>query len=112
MHRHHLTFDQRRGLHHTRDRPQPFGPRLEIVGRPGDPPALVPNTAVVDGHMGIGAQDRGNKLVAKPGPHRQSDDQSRHRQRDPDQADPGHDADTAIGALGAQIAPCDEEFIL
>ena len=61
--------------------------------------------------MCIGAQDRIDQFGTKSAAHRHRRDQGKHRQGDPNQADPSHDADAAIGTFCPQIPPCDHEFI-
>ena len=50
--------------------------------------------------MGVGAEDRVDELGPEARAHRERGNQREDRERDADEADPGHHADTALGAPG------------
>ena len=66
----------------------------------------------VDSDMGVCAENGIHELRAESRPHCQRGNQCKHRERDADQADPGHDADPALGAPRAQVTPGERAFDL
>ena len=107
---HHLTFDQWRGPRHAWKRAQSIGHVLIVVNFTVQFADLIGNGKLIDRDMGIGAQNSIDQLAAEARAHRQCGDQRKYGQRDSDQADPGHQAYTALGAAGAQEAPSDHPF--
>ncbi len=106
----HLAADQWCRPRHPRHRAEPsreivvIGDQLarvaEFVGRGG----------VIDGDMGVGAENTRGEFLAKADHHRLHDDQRRHPQRDPEQRVPGDHRDAAVAPPRPQVAPGDRPF--
>ena len=110
-HSHDLPLDEGRHALDLGHRTEPIGQPVVILDHPADPSVLVLVGLAVDRDMGIRAEDRRDELVPEPRPHGERDDERGDGERDPDERNPGHHADTALGPLGTQIAPSDQELV-
>ena len=60
--------------------------------------------------MRVRAQNRANKFMSKPRPHREGRNQRRHGQSDAKKADPCHRGHAPLSTAGAQVAQGDHKF--
>ena len=97
-----------RGPGHARHGAQALGQRLRRLNGGGEAPGVVGDGGVVDGDVGVGAEDGAHQLGPEARAHRHGGDEGEDGQRDADEADRRHDADAALGAARAQVAPGDQ----
>ena len=102
---HHLAADQRGGVGHAGHRREALGQRVIV----GDHPAGGVG-GVVDGDVGVGAEDAVGEFLAEADHHRLDDDEGGDAEHHPDQRVPGDHRDAALAAAGAQVAPGDQPF--